>query len=248
MQFSDTSNLNGLIQDITFITRKDLNEYTLKDRTRNLNQWYFRTLKDIVNVVIDLDPRPTNVTPGSDNSWTWANDGTAVRDLVSGTRGYQLPTTNKPWIIYRVAYMRNGSQMYDCVPFHIGSVKGLMKDTDLDSNIPETAPMYRISGDRIFPYPLANNNVSGGLKIWAIPAPAAFASTGGDSVSPEVDEMFHRIITLGASYDYLVSRGKPNANQVRGEIETLRRELMQWYAKKLDDSQPSAKADIPNYA
>lgn len=248
MQFSDTSDLNGLIEDITFITKVDTQEYKLKDRTRNANQWYFRTIKDIIAAVKENAFQDTSLTSGTDNSWTVdASDGSATRNITNGTRGYALPTTNRPWLIYRVAYMRDGTNFYDSVPFHIGSVAGNMNETNIDSNIDQTKPMHRYNGDTILLYPKPNANVTGGIKIWYIREPASFLSTDTTKLA-QVNAAFHRIISLGASYDYFMSRGKPMAATVRQELEQLRTELREFYSRFLDDSQPVMKPDLPNYA
>lgn len=247
MQFSDTSNLDGIIEDITFQTGGvHTSEYTVKDRTRRVNQWYKRTIVTILKALRELGFRDTTLGVTVDNSWTPATDGTLVRDVTSGTRGYQLPTTNKLWVIWRVAYMRDGVNYFDAQPFHIGQVGGVMNDTTLDSETDQTTPVYRIDGDRIFLYPQPNASVTSGLKIWAVREPAQFASTDTTKKS-ELDSIFDDILSLGASYDYLRSKDKANAERVKRDLNELRAEIVSWYADKLDDADVIARPDPGNY-
>ena len=246
LQFSDSSGLQGISEDITGLTLADTNRYSLKDRARNANQWYFRVLGDIASVCRSLIPRDTTVSAGTDNNWTTSADGSATRDISANTRGYQLPTTNKPWLIYRVALMLDGTNMYQASPFNIAEVAGLMADTDIDNNVSTDQPFYRLVGDYIYSYPIPSQDVTAGIKIWFLPEPTQFASTDTTKV-PEVIFLFRRIISLGASYDWLIAHDKVAAKAMRMEIEQLRGELKAWYSQFLDDDQPPLIPDIPNY-
>ena len=53
MQFSDTTNNLGIIQDITFKTGVSTNQYTIADRTRNINNWYMR----VTGWILEADGR-----------------------------------------------------------------------------------------------------------------------------------------------------------------------------------------------
>lgn len=246
MVFSDTTDLQGIVQDITFHTRADLNNYKIEDRVRRANQWYFRTILQIVKSVRSAVWKDTTITgPYTDNDWTVDPiDGSAVRDIGTGVRAYQLPTTQKPWIIYKVAYMRDGQAYYSASPFHIGAVGDNMNDSVLDDNIFQTAPMYRFNGDTIILYPTPNADVEAGLKIWFLPEPVAFGTNDTTKV-PEMNKAFHDVISLGASYDFLRSRGKGNAEQVRRDLADAQSMLASYYEGFLDDEQPVLKADLP---
>mgnify|MGYP006408286223 FL=1 len=50
MQFSDTSNLDGIVQDITFLLGNiGTTEYVLNDRARNVNERYRQVWEVIFN-------------------------------------------------------------------------------------------------------------------------------------------------------------------------------------------------------
>lgn len=235
MNFSDTSNLTGLIEDITFHTGVDTNAYTLKDRARNINQWYQRTIMDVLQAINYEQWRDTNVAAGTDNSWTTATDGTAVRDITSGTRSYQLPTTNKPWFIFKVALKLNNSDWYEAKPFHIATIQNEPDDASIDNNVNKTEPFYRIVGDQIILYPNPDTNVTGGIKIWYVAQPDIFISTD-TTQEPSINPAFRRILSLGASYDWASVKEVKKAQPMRAEIELLRSELRSYYANLIDEN------------
>lgn len=247
MQFNSDTNLDDIISDITEITKMDLEEYPIEERTRNSNHWYFRAIQDIIKVVRENVFFDTSFAGSSDNGWTIdTNEGSATHDLVNGDRAIQLPTTNKPWIIYRVAYMRDGVSYHTSNPFHVAQLGGnQVNDSELDSQIAFDSPMHRFNGDKILPYPIANQDVPDGIKIWYLPQPVKFTVDDTTKV-PEINEAFHKIISLGASYEKL--RGKPKGETILRDLTGLRQELRDFYASFLVDSEIISKVDPGNYA
>lgn len=246
MQFSDTSNLNGIIQDITGHTGVDLNEFPLKDRTRRINQWRKRTILKIIRASKEWGWKDTSLGVSSDNSWTPATDDSLTRDLAAGTRLYALPTTNKLWLIWRVAVMLDGANYFDADPYHIGQVNGMMSDTQLDEQGSIQTPIYRIIGNSIEVRPAPAANVTAGIKIWAVREPTEYASTD-TTKQTEIEAAFEDILSLGPSYEWARNKGKANAEQMKRDLNELHIDLMNWISGKLDDSQPSASPEVPNY-
>ncbi|MEA3429821.1 MAG: hypothetical protein U9R08_00960 [Nanoarchaeota archaeon] len=62
MQFSDTINLQGLIQDIDFRCSTNDNKYPIKDKTRNLNNSYDKVINFIILNSGKIKPADTNTT------------------------------------------------------------------------------------------------------------------------------------------------------------------------------------------
>jgi hypothetical protein len=248
MQFNSNASLDDIMSDITEMTKMDLNEYPIEDRTRNANHWYFRLIQDIVRVASDKVFFDSTLSNTSDNGWTIdLSDGSATIPLVNAQRGYSLPTTNKPWIIYRVAYMRDAANYYDSSPFNIAELKGNLNTTIIDGGISADAPMHRYNGNKILMYPLPNQAVAAGLKIWYLPEPKKFITTDTTKV-PEINEVFHKGISMGASYEKL--RGKPRGETILRDLTALRAELRDFYASFLVDETPIARPEgsLPNYA
>ena len=236
MDFSDTSNLTGIIEDITFHTGVDTNAYTLKDRTRNVNQWYQRAIVDILSSVNYYEWRDTNVAAGTDNSWTTSADGTAVLDMSASTRGYALPTTNDVWMLRKVAFSYDGgATYYEAKPFNIAMVQYQPDDSDIDDNVSKTEPMYRWVGNQLEGYPLPATNSTNGIKIWFVAKPDIFVSTD-TTQEPAIMEAFRRILSLGASYDWLMSREPEKAQVIRAELEQVRQEMRAYYANLIDEN------------
>lgn len=226
-----------MLADITFLTGVDENAYKKADRTRNLNQWYQRAIMDVLRSVDYEEWRDTNVAASADdNDWATSVDGTAVKDLVAGTRSYQLPTTNKVWIVRKVAYQPvAGGQWYQINPFNIAVVQAQPDDSDLDNNVAVTQPFYRLVGDQLVLYPLPAQSVTGGLKIWFVAQPDIFV-TGDTIQEPTINPAFTRILTLGASYDWLSVKNPNKGIGVRQELEQVRAELRDYYGTKIEQS------------
>lgn len=245
MQFNSDSNLNDIVSDITEATKMDLNEYPIEDRTRNANHWYFRLIMDVVKVV------RANVFwdgsyDGDESDWAVNTaDGSAVRNLEVGVQEYQLPTGRKPWLIYKVAIMLDGSTYFTGNPFHIAQVNGNANSDNVQSDFSVDAPVFRVVGDKIVIVNAVTQNVVSGLKIWYVPEPVAFTVDDTAKI-PEINVVFHKAISLGASYEKL--RGKPKGETILRDLNVLRDELKDFYTSFLDkDDLNASEQQIPSY-
>ncbi len=150
MQFSDTTNKLGLIQDceqwcgfpdagITGDTT------TFAQFTRNINAWYHK----IVTMILE-----------SQDEWDF--DDTAHGDypvlttpLVADQRDYSIPTTEKVLKIKRVdiCYDGTGNTCYKAEPIDSGQMGlGLGNDTDVDARFSRTEPATDLVTNTIWIY------------------------------------------------------------------------------------------------
>ena len=64
---------------------------------------------------------------------------------------------------------------------------------------------------------------------------------------PGIAEPFHRIISLGAAYDFALAKGLQNVNLLRGEIEALLRDLAAYYSSRHGEPKTKLRPARSNY-
>lgn len=233
MQYSDTTNKNGLIQDcevlLNFPDAGISGDSTLlKQMTGLLNQAYLKTIA----YALDLDPK-----------WTWDDSnysdlpiGSAT--LVSGQEDYTLPAATTSG---------NASTLLKVLKIAVLDTSGIeivlqptsMSEADLNrlytsGGVPA---YYRLIGNtvKLFPKPLTGSvTLSSGLKVYFQRSPDLFTSSD-TTQQPGLPEPFHRMLTLEASMDYASARGLPNTEYLQGKLSELKTILDGFYGRNRDE-------------
>jgi len=241
MQYSDTSTNQGIIQDITFLTGQDTNAYTLNDRTRNVNRHYL----EVVNLIIRA-------------SGAWEFDDTGKTDhpvltstLVDGQSDYELPKSvtsdvytkqgdaTKGGIlkIHRVEVLDSNSVWSRLKQIDQREVRGAWDEFQKTDGLPR---FYDIRGGSIFlkPAPATGTvTLSGGLKIYILREPYVF--TASDTTrEPGFAEIFHRRLSLGASYDWFMANVPERATSLKAEIMQMDEAIKEFYGSRDRDYTP----------
>lgn len=230
MVFSDTTDLTGLVQDIDFLVGTNATSYPVKDKARNINQWYHRAVGWIVE---------------ADGTWKWddtthAEWPSAAGNLTAGTNEYALPASStsatqiellKVQSVYILKadgdYVKLRQLVYEDIPN--------IEEYESTDGLPHS---YLLVGDRVrlFPGPAAASvTTTNGLKVYFQRAVDDFTSAD-TSQEPAIAPQFHRILSFGASLDYAVKQGLPNVNNLRGEIARLSQDLQTFYSERNLDS------------
>lgn len=229
MQFSDTTNSNGLLQDVNFLVGTDATSYPNADKARCINQWYYKVIAWILE---------------SDTNWEWddtnySNLPRATATLVNAQQDYALPqaaasgSNDTTFLqLLRVEVLDVGSIWHKLEP---------ISDLEIDQALGEFAKTnglprwYRVWANSIFLYPAPDNGVSvtlsGGLRVYFQRTMDEFTATDTTQL-PGFAANFHRILSLGAAYDYSIAKGLPQANALRNEIEVFKKELQTFYGQK----------------
>jgi hypothetical protein len=241
MQFSDASNLQGLIQDITFWTGMDVNTYTLKDRTRNCNRWYYDVFTKILQ------------TEGA-----WEFDDTdktdlpqLTTDMVDSQEDYELPKslgTNS----YTLQGGATGGGILKIHRVEVKDSNGLwvklkqFDQRDINVALPEfmkTAGVpryYDFRGNSVFLKPApasAQVTLSAGLRLYISRELYTFTDTD-TTREPGFAENFHRILSLGASKDWFDAKpgsGGDRAERVERRLAELMADLLKHYGSRNAD-------------
>ncbi len=228
MGFSDTSSaLSGLCQDIDFLVSTTSTTYPLADKARNVNNWYRRTVAWIWENSADWEFDDSNLTTLP----------TATTDLVNGQQDYGLDTISQK--IERVEVMDNSGDYQLMIPIDKEFVT-----KEAMSELYETDGMpiyYDMVGRSILLYPkpsTTETTLTAGLKIYVSRDVDQFVP-GDTTQEPGFANNFHRILSLGASYDYAVSKGLTDKlNYLRGEITNIQKDMEDFYTERHTDFRP----------
>jgi len=229
MEFSNINDKSGLIQDCETLLGMSDGEISgdttlLKTFTRLINIWYRRV-----------------------NSWIWEVTGTweyddsnytdlpvATTDLVDEQQDYELPSTAQR--IMRVEVLDSDGNWSLVYPFDETQVRDQAM-----SEFYETAGLpiyYDLKGRSILLYPKPSSDdvtLTNGLKVYFSRDISEFSSTD-TTKEPGFVSNFHRLLSLGASYDYAVSRAMTDrVNYLKLQINEMVQELKNFYGERHRD-------------
>lgn len=220
MQFSDTSNKQGIVEDIDFFCDTDSTTYPTAQKTRNVNRAYDR----VVSLIL-----------GSDGRWQW--DDTNATDLPIATttitanqQDYGIDTTHLK--ITRVEIKDSAGNWILLNPIDAAEV------TDQSiSDFYKTAGLpiyYDKIANSIFLYPKPNYTQAASLKVY-FQRNVSYFTASDTTKQPGFASPFHRLLSLGASFDFALKKGLPQLNSLREQIAVMEQALMDFYAQRPKD-------------
>lgn len=213
MQFSDSSNKQGIIEEIDFFVNTDSNSYQLVDKMRNINRWY----EKVIGWIIDSSSSRLQF---DDSKYTTAPVATA--DLITGQAVYPF---DESWLTIDRIDLLMGEGWTNLQSFDQSDITGGY-DAYLDK--PGTPQYFDIQGSSFILKPAPSYDQANGLKVWFTRKGKLFNQFDNED-EPGFVPQFHRILSLGAAYDYAISRAMPQAQSLRAEIEQLHSELEEFY-------------------
>jgi hypothetical protein len=235
MVYSDSSGKLGIVQDIDFICGTDDTSYPVAQKTRNVNAWYQKVSMDILK-----------------SSGAWQFDDSNFTDLpvstttlVNGQADYSVPTT--AFAIKMVEVLNNSGDYIRLTQIDYDDVTGAMSELEETDGVPK---YYDLVGNSIILYPApATGSVTMalGLKVYYDRELDAF--TAADTTQePGFAEPFHRLLSMGASYDFLLSTENYNKiKSLRDEIEQLRKEMKDYYGGRNKERKMRITINRTNY-
>lgn len=232
MQFSDTSTGQGLIQDCEFLTGLDRGTISgttqlLEDFTRMMNIHYHR----VVTMVLK-----------SHDGWDFDDsnhlDFPILTTPLTLNRDYQIPVSEKVLKIKRLDVSWDGQVAYEATPFDINE-SGLgyifdLNEDQIDGRFNKTEPAYDTLYGSIMLFPRADQvDIDAGGKLQITWSREIDEFTTADTTQePGFDEPFHRMLSLGASFDYAKVRQLPMANDLFALLSDYEARLKEYYGKK----------------
>lgn len=234
LQFNDTTNNTGLIQDCEDLTglgdtNISGNTAMLKRFTRMINAWYLKAVAWILE--------SSGVWNWDDSHYTDFPIGTA--NLVDNQPDYTLPIAQSSdndastlLKITRVEVLQNdGTTWGKLEEIDEFRIKTALTEFQKTKGQPV---YYREIANSIFLYPSPDSTqvtTTNGLKVYFQRTPILF--TNSDTTKePGIPRLFHRILSLGASYDYGVGQGSGNLGIMRSEISDLKQQLFEFFGRR----------------
>lgn len=231
MKFSDAANSAGLVEDIDFICETDSTSYSTAHKARNINRHYQKAVIDIIKTDGRMQFDDSNHTTLPEYTF----------DLVSGQADYSLPTNLlKLWAIEIKDADGNWIRLKEV---DINDPEFKRSITDFEEN--DGTPWgYEIRGDSAFlkPAPLTGSvTTTAGGKMFFSRDVDAFTAADTDQ-EPGFAEPFHRILSLGAAYDWLaINSTQTKADRVLQQYEQLRMELREFYSSRNKEVIPTLR-------
>lgn len=245
MQFSDTSNLNGIIQrceDYTSIGNSGISSdtTTLKRFTAHINETLYDIVVEIMRSQDDFDWDDVN----------YSQYPIGTFPLVADQRDYVLPTSLNFLSLKRVDITYDGSTWYRATPVDSSEMQfGLGNATDEDSYFSKTEPRYDPKSNGFWLYPRANStDVTNGAKARIEFIREFDEFTSSDTTQePPIDRQFHDLIALGASLKWAVAKDSKRASNLKVMYDEGIQKLRDTYGKKNRDAQLIMNPQVANY-
>lgn len=205
---------------LSFVGITDTSQYPIVQFIRNANVWYRKTSIWINEAV--------GTWPWDDSNWTTLMATTS--DLTAGTQNYNIPTGTRK--IDRLEVLDNNGNYQKLIPFDKSQVNSAMDEFYETDGLPI---YYDPEGKYVNLYPApaaANVTASRGLKWYIIRDISPFGVTA-TSTEPGFDNHFHRVISLGAAYDYCLANGIDDRKVgMKNELEQLHTEINEHYGNR----------------
>lgn len=216
MQFNDATNNQGLVQDTDFWANSDPTIYLIADKTRNMNRYYEMCVSDILS---------------ANNRWEWDDTNQTdlprgVTDLFSGQQQYNFDST---WLtVERVDIKDSTGNWSELWPMNEADIHQGYASFESTNGVPNS---FDVDGDNIFLHPTPNYALTGGLKVFFKRKPVLF-TVSDTTKEPGFASLYHRILSIGAAYDWCVTKGLPKASSLLLQMETMRTALKAHYASR----------------
>lgn len=222
VQYNSEANSQDLISSITFHTDATTTDYSVNDRTRNVNKWYHKAALIIQQ---------------ADGTWAWDDSnntrlpiGTA--HLVLGQQDYSLDDAMLEIELIEIKDA-NGNWIAP-TPIDISAFSRYGQSlTNYQTNA-GTPVEYDKRGRSIFLYPAPNYNSKGGLKIH-FKRSASIFTPSDTTKEPGFAEPFHEYLALGASLDYCLLYKQERVPLLREQIQIMGRDMKAFYSRRSKD-------------
>jgi hypothetical protein len=242
MQFSDTTNLTGLIQSAEEWSRLGKaqisgNTDRLKRFTRLINSNYHKVVTSIFESMDGWDfDDPNHADTGFIKTYNLAAD----------TQTVTLPTSDKILKIKRAEITYDGTNWYRAAPIDVNETNIASVQADINGHFVESAPYYDLQGNYVYLYPVPTAVSTNGLKLWIAREVDEF-TTADTTQEPGFDEPFHEMLAVGASRDYAIQEGLANAESLAAVFSEYEQRLRRYYGKKQDDRHLVLKSTGEDY-
>jgi len=219
MVYSDTSGLQGIVEEIDFIVNTNSSSYPITQKTRNINRGL-----DKVAYLIQT----------ADGKWDFEDTNNTdlpigYTDLVAGQQDYSFDSTHLK--IKNVFYVDKEGTKTELI-HRDDKAFFLEKISTQDIGIPTA---YCIIGNSIFldcfPEEGTIEDANIQLEVYFARNVSYFA-VSDTTKTPGFNPQFHRILSLYGAYDYAFAKGLESTKLIRQEIALMEKSIQDFYSKR----------------
>lgn len=224
MVFNDTSTKGGILQECeNNVFSGDYGAIT--DNTSRLARFTAlsnRALERITALIREAEGR-----------WQWDDSNetdlpVATAALVADQQDYALDGTSH-FRIERVEVKDTAGAWTKLIPFDQADIYNEALSSFLSTaGVPQ---YYDKVGNSLFLYPKPSFSQAASLKLYFERGPDYFASSD-TTKQPGFNPLFHRLVALWASYDFMRAERMEGAKEVREEIVLMEQDLNEYYARR----------------
>lgn len=255
LQFSDTANKQGLIQDCEYQLFGDSGYGRISGNT-SLLATFTRLLNEALNQVATLVMQ-------SDNRWQWDDINNTDLSIATTSLVTTLGSEQQDYT-FDVSFLKiNRVEVLDST-----GAWTLLRPIDqadvYDQSLtdflkePGMPQYYDKIGNSVFLYPKPLDTAvtaQNGLKVW-FQRPPSYFTASDTTKEPGINSLFHRLVSTIASLDYATTNSMPIAGGVmRGgyktgllaKVDELKQDLVDSYALRNKDDHARVSAKKYNF-
>lgn len=193
----------GLRGETRYITNTNSTTYADADLDAAINSYYDLFVTEII---------------GAMDEWDFQAD-IATTDLVNGQQEYVLPTDILK--IKKVEISYDGTTWYSVRPKDVNEKANPNDTTTVAADFVQSDPFCDFMDNSLFLYPIPNQNVTGGLKIYY---EKVKTDLSGATDSPAFVQPFHKGLAYGAAKDFFekyIEKGDNKTKLISAEQNLL---------------------------
>lgn len=237
VNLSATTAKPSIVEDIDFLINTDSNQYPLADKLRNINLWHYDVVSDIIRYNSNWEWDDTNKTDYPIGTTT----------LVASQRDYTLPSNFLK--LLRVEVKDSAGNYQKVQQFDEQQVGAGLTEFMKSDGLPL---YYREIGNSLELYPAASASavtLAAGLKVYYTRTQTEFTNADA-AVSPGFAPIYHRILSLGAAFDFACSKltSDPKLiNSLKERIDKMREDIKEYYSSRNREVKPKLVTRVKNY-
>ena len=237
MKYSDTENLNGIIQEEERLT--GLGYAGISDSTNNLKE--FTSLNNIESSKI------WHIIHSATGNWSYDDSNEddlpiATTNVSDSQATYQIPSD--ALTIQRIEIKDNSGNWYKLKPIELKQVQSEGEFFETDGQ-----PIYyRLIGETIKLYPATNYDSTDGLKVFYDREAVAFLTTD-TTATPGFASPYHSIIAKGGALAWLKTKAptSPKIPLLINDYNLLENKIKQYYSTRFTDKKPRVSRAYSNF-
>lgn len=227
MQFSDTTNYTGIIQDIDFLLFGDGTtnnaDYSLEDRTRNINLAQDEAVAELFKA------DPNFIWDDTTNS----DFPIAKLNLTANQDHFTIPDASL--VVHRFRVKDSNGEWKTLTP----KLRRELSDSELeDTGTPEN--YYKLD-NAFFPVPIPNYSSTLGIEIEFQRGANHFSSTDTTD-EPGFASIFHQFLPVSAALRYAVANGmSEKIKTLSTDKERIKLSMREHYSERSKDEKPGMR-------